>query len=86
MLNLLNGFLKKVIQKRSQEDIHSHYDLGNDFYKKWLDQTMTYSCAYFKTPEDTLEQAQVNKVHHILDKLFIKEGDTLLDIGAAGAR
>ena len=47
---------------------------------------MTYSCAYFKTPEDTLEQAQVNKVHHILDKLFIKEGDTLLDIGAAGAR
>ncbi len=34
---------------------------------------MTYSCAYFKTPEDTLEQAQVNKVHHILDKLFIKE-------------
>ena len=45
------------------------------------DQTMTYSCAYFKTPEDTLEQAQVNKVHHILDKLFIKEGDTLLDIG-----
>ena len=68
-------------KKRSQEDIHSHYDLGNDFYKKWLDQTMTYSCAYFKTPEDTLEQAQVNKVHHILDKLFIKEGDTLLDIG-----
>ena len=45
---------------------------------------MTYSCAYFKTPEDTLEQAQVNKVHHILDKLFIKEGDTLLDIGRLG--
>lgn len=36
MLNLLNGFLKKVIQKRSQEDIHSHYDLGNDFYKNGL--------------------------------------------------
>ena len=78
--NQKEAFLKKVIQKRSQEDIHSHYDLGNDF-TKWLDQTMTYSCAYFKTPEDTLEQAQVNKVHHILDKLFIKEGDTLLDIG-----
>lgn len=42
---------------------------------------MTYSCAYFNTPEDTLEQAQINKVHHILDKLFIKEGETLLDIG-----
>lgn len=42
---------------------------------------MTYSCAYFKTPEDSLEQAQINKVHHILDKLFIKEGESLLDIG-----
>ena len=85
MLNLLNGFQKKVIQKRSQEDIHSHYDLGNDFYKNG-DQTMTYSCAYFKTPEDTLEQAQVNKVHHILDKLFIKGATLYWILVAAGAR
>lgn len=68
-------------KKQSSEDIHSHYDLGNDFYKLWLDKTMTYSCAFFKTPEDSLEQAQINKVHHILDKLFIKPGETLLDIG-----
>jgi cyclopropane-fatty-acyl-phospholipid synthase len=68
-------------KKKSMEDIHSHYDLGNDFYELWLDKTLTYSCAYFQTPEDTLEQAQINKVHHILDKLFIKPGDTLLDIG-----
>lgn len=68
-------------KKKSMEDIHRHYDLGNDFYAKWLDKTLTYSCAYFGTPEDTLEQAQMHKVRHILDKLFIKEGDTLLDIG-----
>lgn len=47
---------------------------------------MTYSCAYFKTPEDTLEQAQVNKVHHILDKLFIKEATLYWILAAAGAR
>ncbi|HCT3382065.1 TPA: class I SAM-dependent methyltransferase [Enterococcus faecalis] len=68
-------------KKRSKEDIRRHYDLGNDFYRKWLDQTMTYSCAYFKKPEDTLEQAQMNKVYHILEKLSLKKGDTLLDIG-----
>jgi Cyclopropane fatty acid synthase and related methyltransferases len=42
---------------------------------------MTYSCAYFRTPEDTLEQAQMNKVHHILNKLNTKPGETILDIG-----
>lgn len=68
-------------EKKSKEDIHSHYDIGNDFYKMWLDKTMTYSCAYFKTNQDTLEQAQENKVHHILNKLNMKPGETLLDIG-----
>ncbi len=72
---------EKHTKQKNKEDIHAHYDLGNDFYKLWLDPTLTYSCAYFNTPEDTLEQAQINKVHHILDKLFIKEGETLLDIG-----
>lgn len=72
---------QKHTKKQNQADIHAHYDLGNDFYEMWLDLTLTYSCAYFETPEDTLEQAQINKVHHILDKLFIKDNDTLLDIG-----
>ncbi len=72
---------KETHKKQSAHDIHSHYDLGNDFYEMWLDRTLTYSCAYFKTPEDTLEQAQINKVHHILDKLFIQPNETLLDIG-----
>ena len=67
--------------KRSKENIEFHYDLGNDFYKLWLDDTMTYSCGYFKQADDSLTQAQKNKVDHILKKLNLKEGDTLLDIG-----
>ena len=55
--------------KKTKENIQFHYDIGNDFYKLWLDETMTYSCAYFRSPEDTLTQAQKNKIDHILLKL-----------------
>lgn len=68
-------------EKASKEDVQSHYDIGNEFYKMWLDPTMTYSCAYFANESDTLEMAQTNKVHHILNKLNVKPGETLLDIG-----
>lgn len=67
--------------KQNKKDIQSHYDLGNDFYSIWLDDTMSYSCAYFKTKEDTLYDAQLNKVKYILKKLNLKSGDKLLDIG-----
>ncbi|CCW40735.1 SAM-dependent methyltransferase [Streptococcus agalactiae] len=68
-------------KKHSKSDIQKHYDIGNDFYKLWLDDTMTYSCAYFKHKNDSLEQAQLNKVHHILNKLNAQPGGKLLDIG-----
>lgn len=64
-----------------EEFVQDHYDIGNDFYKLWLDDTMTYSCAYFEKPDDTLKQAQINKVHHILKKLNPQPGKTLVDIG-----
>ena len=64
-----------------KKQVSSHYDLGNDFYAKWLDPSMSYSCAYFKHEDDSLEQAQHNKIHYILEKLYLKEGMTLLDIG-----
>ena len=70
-----------VSKKNQKEEVSSHYDIGNDFYKLWLDETMSYSCGYFKHPDDTLYQAQVNKVDYILEKLHLKEGMTLLDIG-----
>ena len=78
--------LKKLIhtstsKKNQAKEVTSHYDIGNDFYKLWLDETLSYSCAYFKNENDTLYQAQVNKVDYILQKLYLKEGMTLLDIG-----
>ncbi|CAM3119440.1 SAM-dependent methyltransferase [Lactiplantibacillus plajomi] len=82
-----NSKLKKFMpkqshtEKKSQEDIQSHYDVGNDFYEMWLDPTLTYSCAYFKHEDDSLETAQINKVHHIIQKLNPQPGKTLLDIG-----
>lgn len=81
--NFALNILKKISNttKRSKENIAFHYDIGNDFYKLWLDETMTYSCGYFKTPNDTLKTAQQNKVEHILKKLNLTVGQTLLDIG-----
>lgn len=74
--------VKKHTEKQNQEDIHSHYDIGNEFYKLWLDPTMTYSCAYFTNGNtDDLEAAQIAKVHHILKKLNPQKGKTFLDIG-----
>jgi len=75
--------IKKISNtlKKSKENIEHHYDIGNNFYKLWLDESMTYSCAYFKNPNDSLYQAQENKVKHILKKLALKDGQTLLDIG-----
>jgi cyclopropane-fatty-acyl-phospholipid synthase len=76
-------FVKKMVHnvKNNKNNIQYHYDIGNDFYKLWLDDTMTYSCGYFKSPNDSLEVAQNNKVEHILKKLCLSEGNTLLDIG-----
>ncbi|WCK56598.1 cyclopropane-fatty-acyl-phospholipid synthase [Aneurinibacillus sp. Ricciae_BoGa-3] len=68
--------------RKQKENVQYHYDLGNDFYSLWLDETMSYSCAYFRTPEDTLEQAQLQKIDHVLKKLQLKERETLLDIGS----
>lgn len=78
--------LKKLIltskaKKNQEKEVRSHYDIGNEFYRLWLDETMSYSCGYFKNAEDTLYDAQVNKADHILEKLQLQEEMTLLDIG-----
>jgi cyclopropane-fatty-acyl-phospholipid synthase len=70
--------LLKFIEKR---EVQRHYDLGNDFYSLWLDSSMTYSCAFFKSPDCTLEEAQEEKRRIIYEKLQLSEGDRLLDIG-----
>lgn len=64
-----------------KESIQYHYDVSNDFYKLWLDQNMVYSCAYFENGDETLDEAQVKKIDHILTKIRLQPGQTLLDIG-----
>ncbi|QKZ07532.1 C17 cyclopropane fatty acid synthase CfaB [Pseudomonas eucalypticola] len=61
--------------------ISYHYDLSNEFYQLWLDQDMAYSCAYFQTGTETLEQAQHAKFEHLCRKLRLQAGDYLLDVG-----
>lgn len=77
----LKRFLQRNSVKKSQENVRHHYDLSNEFYKLWLDRDMLYSCAYFASPNDTLEQAQQNKLRHIAAKLDLKPGQRVLDIG-----
>ena len=71
----------RINKQEEASNIKAHYDLGNDFYRLWLDTTMSYSCAYFKTPNDTLYAAQTNKIEHTLKKLDLKPNENLLDIG-----
>ena len=71
--------------QRSKADnkdfISFHYDIGNEFYRLFLDAQMIYSCAYFAGESDSLDQAQTNKLDMICRKLRLKPGDRFLDIG-----
>ena len=67
---------------KAKENIYHHYDIGNEFYKLWLDtEEMQYTCAYFSKDDMTLEQAQVAKLHHVCQKLDLKPGDTVVEAG-----
>ena len=66
---------------RDRAAIQYHYDVGNDFYSLWLDERMVYSCAYFESPSDSLEDAQLAKLDHVCQKLRLQPGETLLDVG-----
>ena len=66
---------------RDQQAVSFHYDVSNDFYQLWLDPAMVYSCAYFRSPEDSLDAAQTQKLDYICRKLRLRPGQSLLDIG-----
>jgi cyclopropane-fatty-acyl-phospholipid synthase len=68
-------------KSRDRQAIAYHYDRSNEFYALWLDKRMVYSCAYFHTPEDSLDAAQEQKLDYICRKLRLKPGERLLDIG-----
>ena len=65
----------------ARRNVHVHYDLGNDFYARWLDPDMLYTCAYFGTPTATLEQAQSAKLDLICRKLQLRPGDVVVEAG-----
>lgn len=66
---------------RSRRNVHHHYDLGNEFYKLWLDERMVYTCAYYETDTATLAEAQVAKLEHVCRKLNLQPGQTVIDAG-----
>jgi cyclopropane-fatty-acyl-phospholipid synthase len=66
---------------QARKNIQYHYDLGNDFYRLWLDETMTYSSALFRTGQESLEAAQIAKYASMVDRMGAKPGDHVLEIG-----
>ncbi|MGI9515522.1 MAG: class I SAM-dependent methyltransferase, partial [Pirellulaceae bacterium] len=65
----------------SKDNIHHHYNIGNDFFRLWLDENMVYTCAYFSRPEYTLEQAQAAKMDHVCRKLRLQPGMEVVEAG-----
>lgn len=86
--NILNLFNRAIHRRRpnsletSRKNIGEHYDLSNDFFKLWLDPTMTYSSGYFDAPETSLEAAQVRKYDLLCRKLHLSSADEVLEIGS----
>ena len=77
----LRFWLQSNSKRQARKNISHHYDLGNDFYGLWLDETMTYSSALFTTGQESLEAAQIAKYASMVDQMGVKEGDHVLEIG-----
>ena len=84
LIRPLNTYIHRKRQNTlsgSKENILAHYDLSNDFYKLWLDETMTYSCGVFENDKSTLKEASIEKLDRICRKLDLKPNDNILEIG-----
>jgi cyclopropane-fatty-acyl-phospholipid synthase len=91
--NAHTGALQRLIPRRliaraldtslstATRNAQHHYDLGNDFYELWLDERMVYTCAYFPTPEASLEEAQLAKLEHVCRKLALRPGEKVIEAG-----
>jgi cyclopropane-fatty-acyl-phospholipid synthase len=77
----LRFWLQSNSRRRAKKNIAHHYDLGNDFYRLWLDETMTYSSALFRSGQESLEKAQLQKYASMVDRLGVKPGEHVLEIG-----
>ena len=81
VMHRVAGMLWRHSVRQDRAAIGHHYDVGNEFYRLWLDEKMVYSCAYFKTGEESIDEAQRAKLDHICRKLRLTAGDRLLDVG-----
>ncbi len=72
---------RRIAPASSRHNVHTHYDLGNAFYRLWLDEEMLYTCAYFDDPNMTLEEAQRAKMDHVCRKLRLKPGEHVVEAG-----
>jgi cyclopropane-fatty-acyl-phospholipid synthase len=81
LLNLSRHFLRRNTRAGSLRNIAFHYDLGNEFYRAWLDRSMAYSSALYEHPLQTLEDAQKNKLSRIVESLDLRDGAKVLEIG-----
>lgn len=72
---------QKNTLENSKSNIHRHYNIGNEFYQLWLDENMQYTCAYYRSIDNSLEQAQLNKMEHICRKLQLRPGQTVVEAG-----
>ena len=79
--NLIKKIFASNTKSKSLKNISKHYDLGNDFFSKWLDKSLTYSSAIYMDQNESLEKAQRNKYQKLIDLLKIKEGNKVLEIG-----
>ena len=81
----IKNFFKNIFasntKSKSLKYISKHYDLGNSFFSKWLDKSLTYSSAVYQNSNDGLEQAQKNKYQKLIDLLEVEDGDKVLEIG-----
>ncbi|WP_319824082.1 cyclopropane-fatty-acyl-phospholipid synthase family protein [Thalassovita sp.] len=77
----MRHWMNRNTRKQAKKNISYHYDLGNEFYRLWLDDTMTYSSALFKTGQESMEQAQIQKYASLVDQMGAKPGDHVLEIG-----
>ena len=89
LISCLANLLRKITfykyrntRKGAKKNIEAHYDLGNDLFKSFLDEKLLYSCAIFRSEQESLEEAQLNKINALIDKTGIRRGDRVLEIGS----
>jgi cyclopropane-fatty-acyl-phospholipid synthase len=84
LYNLLTRWLRMPrfnSLRASRDNVYHHYDIGNDFYRLWLDEQLAYTCAYFPRPDVSLEEAQISKFDHVCRKLQLRPGENVVEAG-----